>query len=262
VADSTAGQGGGKILADLTVVLAMQVEIWSDVVCPWCFIGKRRLEAALDTFAHRDEVTVELRSFELDPTAPIPATERMEEVLGRKYGGGVANARRMMANVTELAAEEGLEYHLDQTLRGNTADAHRLLHLALREGGPRVQATLGEALMTAYFTRAEDVTDHDVLRKAATEAGLDAVRVDEVLVSREYADAVRVDVDQARAFGATGVPFFVFDRKYAVAGAQPTEVFSDVLERAWAEHTPPLRLVGDSTGDGIDDGVCGPDGCD
>jgi predicted DsbA family dithiol-disulfide isomerase len=239
------------------VVLYMRIEIWSDVVCPWCFIGKRRLERALDGFAHRDDVEVVYRSFELDPSAPTPATERMDQVLARKYGGGEENARRMMAQVTQVAADEGLEYHLDRTLRGNTVDAHRLLHLALDESGPRVQAELKESLMTAYFTRAEDITDPDVLRKAATDAGLDPSRVDAVLASREYAEAVRADVDQARAFGASGVPFFVVDRKYAVSGAQPTEVFTQVLDRAWTESHPQLTVLGQ----GADGDVCGPDGC-
>jgi predicted DsbA family dithiol-disulfide isomerase len=136
-------------------------------------------------------------------------------------------------------------------------DAHRLLHLALDESGPRVQAELKESLMTAYFTRAEDITNPDVLRKAATDAGLDPSRVDAVLSSREYAEAVRADVDQARSFGASGVPFFVVDRKYAVSGAQPTEVFTQVLDRAWSESHPQLTVLGeDADGD-----ICGPDGC-
>ena len=235
----------------------MRIEIWSDVVCPWCFIGKRRLERALEGFAHRGDVEVVYRSFELDPSAPTPATERMDEVLARKYGGGLDNARQMMGRVTEVAAEEGLEYHLDRTLRGNTVDAHRLLHLALAESGPAVQGELKESLMTAYFTGAEDITDHTVLRRAASDAGLDPTRVDAVLASREYADAVRADVDQARALGASGVPFFVVDRKYAVSGAQPVDVFTQVLDRAWSESHPPLTAVGAATeGD-----VCGPDGC-
>jgi predicted DsbA family dithiol-disulfide isomerase len=160
-----------------------------------------------------------------------------------------------MAQVTEVAAGDGLEYHLDRTLRGNTVDAHRLLHLALAESGPRVQAELKESLMTAYFTRAEDITDPDVLRKAATDAGVDPSRADAVLASGEYADAVRADVEQARALGASGVPFFVVDRKYAVSGAQPTEVFAQVLDRAWSESLPQLTPVGE------DADVCGPEGC-
>ena len=213
----------------------MRIEIWSDVVCPWCDIGKRRLEDALEELEHADEVEVVFRSFELDPSAPMPAIEPVVEALARKYGGGVDDARRMQAQVTEVAAVVGLEYRLDETLHGSTVDAHRLLQLALHEGDARLQAALNERLMAAYFTRAEDITDHDVLRKAAADAGLDPARVDAVLASGEYADAVRADVDQARAFGASGVPFFVVDRKYAVSGAQPTEVFAQVLERAWTE---------------------------
>ncbi|RYU12279.1 DsbA family oxidoreductase [Nocardioides iriomotensis] len=240
----------------------MRIEIWSDVVCPWCFIGKRRLESALAAFPHRDEVEVEYRSFELDPSAPTPATEPVVGMLARKYGVSVEQAGQMQDQVTQVAAEVGLEYHLDRTLHANTVDAHRLLHLALAESGPRVQAELKEALMTAYFTRAEDVTDHDVLRKAASDAGLDPSRVDVVLASREYADAVRADVDQARAFGASGVPFFVVDRKFGVSGAQPVEVFTQVLERAWADSHPQLQVVGDPSADGADGAVCGPEGCD
>jgi predicted DsbA family dithiol-disulfide isomerase len=236
----------------------MRIEIWSDVVCPWCFIGKRRLESALDAFPHRDEVEVEFRSFELDPSAPTPAGEPVVTMLARKYGVSVEQAAQMQEQVTQVAAEVGLEYHLDQTLHANTVDAHRLLHLALDEAGPRVQAELKEALMTAYFTRAEDVTDHDVLRKAATDVGLDPSRVDAVLASQEYADAVRADIDQARAFGATGVPFFVVDRKYGISGAQPVEVFTQVLERAWDESHPALTVVADQD----DATVCGPEGCD
>ncbi len=233
----------------------MRIEVWSDVVCPWCYIGKRRLERALETFAHADEVEVVYRSFELDPSAPKDATEPVVDVLARKYGGGVANARAMMARVSEVATAEGLEYHLDRTLRGNTVDAHRLLHLALDEHGPRVQGDLKEALLAAYFTRGEDVADPVVLRKVATEVGLDPARVDQVLQGDEYEAAVRDDVAQARALGATGVPFFVVDRRYGVAGAQPVGVLLDVLDKAWAESRPSVAMVG-SEGE-----VCGPEGC-
>jgi predicted DsbA family dithiol-disulfide isomerase len=253
--------GRGKIRGLRVVVPDMRIEIWSDVVCPWCFIGKRRLESALDAFPHKDEVEVEYRSFELDPSAPTPATEPVVGMLARKYGVSVEQAAQMQDQVSQVAAEVGLEYHLDRTLHANTVDAHRLLHLALAEAGPRVQGELKEALMTAYFTRADDVTDHDVLRKAAADAGLDPSRVEAVLASQEYADAVRADVDQARAFGAGGVPFFVVDRKFGVSGAQPVEVFTQVLERAWADSHPRLQVVGDQ-GAGQDGAVCGPDGCD
>jgi predicted DsbA family dithiol-disulfide isomerase len=231
----------------------MRIEIWSDVVCPWCYIGKRRLEQALDAFPHRDEVEVVYRSFELDPTAPQAATETTVEALARKWGTDVAGARQAMARGDEVAAEEGLHFRHHDAPRARTVDAHRLLHLALDAG---VQAELKEALMAAYFTRGESMGDHDVLRKAAADAGLDPARVDEVLDSSEYADAVQADVDQARAFGANGVPFYVVDRKYGISGAQAREVFAQVLERAWEESHPKLDLVGTDPAD-----ACGPDGC-
>ncbi|QNN52062.1 DsbA family oxidoreductase [Nocardioides mesophilus] len=234
----------------------MRIEIWSDVVCPWCYIGKRRLERALAGFEHADEVEVVYRSFELDPSAPRDSTEPVVEVIARKYGGGVDGARQMLQRVSEVAAEEGLEYHLERTLRGNTVDAHRLLHLALEQGGPRLQGELKEALLAAYFTRTENVADHDVLRKVAADTGLDAARVEQMLGSQEFTDDVHADVAQAQAFGASGVPFFVVDRAYGVSGAQPVEVFADVLERAWAAAHPTLTVVGADQ-----DAACGPDGC-
>lgn len=231
----------------------MQIEIWSDVVCPWCYIGKRRLEKALAQFPHQVEVV--FRSFELDPSAPRVPVETVAESLGRKYGGGVEAGRQMVDRVEAVAAEQGLLFRHHQSLRVNTVDAHRLLHLALDSGGPALQGKLKEALLAAYFVQTENVADHDTLSRIATEAGLDPHRVREVLESDEYADAVEADVRQAAAFGATGVPFFVIDRKYGVSGAQPTEVFTQVLERAWAESRPQLDMVGAT------DDACGPDGC-
>jgi predicted DsbA family dithiol-disulfide isomerase len=229
----------------------MRIEIWSDVVCPWCYIGKRRLEQALAEFPHRAEVEVVYRSFELDPTAPEVPVESTVEALARKWGTGVDQARDAMARGDEVAAEVGLEFRHHDAPHARTVDAHRLLHLALEAG---VQADLKEALLAAYFGRGESMGDHDVLRKAAADAGLDPARVDTVLAGDEYADAVRADIEQARAFGATGVPFYVVDRAYGISGAQPTEVFSQVLDRAWADSHPALDVVG-----GAD--ACGRDGC-
>jgi predicted DsbA family dithiol-disulfide isomerase len=229
----------------------MRIEIWSDVVCPWCYIGKRRLEEALAAFPHRDDVEVVYRSFELDPTAPEVATETTVEALARKWGTDVDGAREAMARGDAVAAEVGLHFRHHDAPRARTVDAHRLLHLALDEG---LQVELKEELLAAYFLRGESMGDHDVLRKAAAEVGLDPARVDGVLAGHEYADAVLADVDQARAFGATGVPFYVVDRKYGISGAQPTQVFSQVLERAWDESHPRLDVVA-----GAD--ACGPDGC-
>ena len=229
----------------------MQIEIWSDVVCPWCYIGKRRLEKALDDFPHADDVEIVYRSFQLDPSAPVVPTETVAASLGRKYGGGPEAGRAMIDRVEAVAAEEGLLFRHHQALRVNTVDAHRLLHLALAEGK---QAELKEALLSAYFIETENVADHDTLVRIATGVGLDEARVREVLQSKEYADEVEADIRQAAAFGATGVPFFVIDRKYGISGAQPAEVFSQTLERAWSEAHPVLDVVG-----GAD--ACGPDGC-
>jgi predicted DsbA family dithiol-disulfide isomerase len=236
----------------------MRIEIWSDVVCPWCYVGKRRLETALSQFDHRDEVEVVYRSFELDPSAPQHGHELTTGVLARKYGRSEAEMRQMQQQLMDTAAAEGLELRLFDNVHTNTVDAHRLLHLALETGGPRLQRELKEALLAAYFVHARDVGDHDVLRTAATDLGLDAARVDEVLTGTEYADAVAADIAQARAYGATGVPFFVVDQKFGVSGAQPAEVFSQVLERAWAESRPALDVVGGGAGGA---GECGPDGC-
>ncbi|MFT4009388.1 MAG: DsbA family oxidoreductase [Nocardioidaceae bacterium] len=232
----------------------MRIEIWSDVVCPWCYIGKRRLESALAEFPHRDEVEIVYRSFELDPEAPQVGYESIRDSLANKYGLGEEQVRQMMARVSETAVTEGLRFAYEDAMHTKTVDAHRLLHLALDQG---LQAELKEALLAAYFTRGESMGDHDVLRKVAVDVGLDPARVDQVLSSDEYADAVQADIAQARAYGANGVPFFVVDQKFGVSGAQPAEVFAQLLDRAWSESHPTLTRVGDVTeGD-----TCGIDGC-
>jgi len=226
-------------------------------VCPWCYIGKRRFETALADFPHADDVEVVFRSFELDPTAPrgpAEVTETVVEALGRKYGGGPAGGRRMVEGVAQVATEVGLRFANAEAPHTATVDAHRLLHHALAEGGPALQARLNEALLEAYFGRAESMVDPDVLTAAAVSVGLDADRAREVLASEEYAEAVLADLDQARAFGISGVPFFVVDRTFGVSGAQPTEVFASLLDQAWSDAHPQLQLLADGT-------VCGPDGC-
>lgn len=232
----------------------MRIEIWSDVVCPWCYVGKRRLEKALAGFGHADEVEVVYRSFELDPTAPQHGHEPTTGVLARKYGRTEDEMRDMQQQLIDLAAEEGLAFRLFENVHTNTVDSHRLLHLALETGGPQLQSELKEGLLAAYFLRAEDIGDHEVLRRVAVEAGLDEVRVKEVLAGEEFADAVQGDIGRARAYGATGVPFYVVDERYGVSGAQPVEVFTQVLDRAWADSRPTLDVV--AGGD-----ACGPDGC-
>jgi predicted DsbA family dithiol-disulfide isomerase len=244
----------------------MEIEIWSDVVCPWCYIGTRRLERALAGFAHRDEVEVVYRSFQLDPGAPAVADGTVVEMLAKKYAGGdVAAAREMIARTDSIAAEEGLEFRHADAPHVRTVDAHRLLHLALEESGPETQRALELELLAAYFTRAENVADPEVLRTAAAAVGLDAGRVEQVLAGDEYVDAVQRDGEEARALGATGVPFFVLDRRFGVSGGQPADLFRQALEEAWRTRPQPLKLP-TVPGLGPDDigtsgEICGPDGC-
>ncbi len=234
----------------------MRIEIWSDIVCPWCYIGKRRFETALAGFEHRDEVEVVWRSFQLDPGAPAVAEESIAEHLGRKYGGGPEAGQKMVDQMEAVAAEEGLVYRLGQAHRVGTADVHRVLHAAADH---EQRGVLKEALLAAYFLEARNVAEHDVLTEIAVGAGLDEARVREVLASTEYADEVEADIAQAGAYGATGVPFFVIDSRYGIAGAQPAATFADALERAWSDRHPAVEMVGAGTGQ--DGAVCGPDGC-
>jgi predicted DsbA family dithiol-disulfide isomerase len=210
----------------------MLVDIWSDVVCPWCYLGKRRFEAALADFEHRDAVQVHWHSFELDPNAgpasELPAAER----LAGKYGMSVEDARARQTQLEQVAAAEGLEYHLDRTRGGNTFDAHRLHQLAIDRGlGDAVM----ERLMRAYFTDGEETSDPEVLVRLVTEAGLDADEARAVLESDRYAEEVRADEHTAARLGIHGVPFFVLGRRYGVSGAQTSDVMLQALEKAWSE---------------------------
>ncbi len=230
--------------------------MWSDVVCPWCYIGKRRLEKALESFPHAAEVEVVWHSYQLDPGAPTEGAERSSDMLARKYGGGPDAIRQMQDRVEAAAAEEGLLYRLGETLHVNTLDAHRLLHLALEVGGSELQGALKEALLAAYFLEARNVADHAVLTDIATASGLPADRVTAVLTGTEHVDDVHADIAQAQAFGSTGVPFFVIDEKYGVSGAQPAELFGQALAKAWDEKHPTIQVLGSDDAD-----ACGPDGC-
>ncbi|HXT34553.1 MAG TPA: DsbA family oxidoreductase [Chloroflexota bacterium] len=209
----------------------MNVEIWSDIVCPWCYIGKRRFEAALARFAHRDAARVTWRSFELDPTASPRPAGTLDELLARKYGQTVEQAAAGHARLTALAAEDGLEYHFDRAQHGNTFDAHRLTHLAAALG---LQDAMEERLMRAYFTEGLPIGDPDTLIQLAVEVGIDAEEARTALAGDAYAAEVRADEERAGAFGIRGVPFMVVDEAYGVSGAQPASVFLDALEKGWA----------------------------
>lgn len=211
----------------MALLTDVKVEIWSDVVCPWCYIGKRRFEAALRDFPH--PVELEWKSFQLDPTATSAPAGSNTARLAEKYGRSLAEAQQMVDGVTAAAAGEGLDFRLDISRSGNTFDAHRLLHLAKSAG---LQDQLKERLDRGYFTEGEAPDDHETLTRLAVEVGLDEVEVKDVLTSDRFADDVRQDVAEARALGITGVPFFVIDRKYGVSGAQPAELIRSALEKA------------------------------
>lgn len=206
----------------------MQIEIWSDVICPWCYIGKRRFEAALALSGKRENISVIWRSFELDPNAPRQQPGKINELISHKYSISLQEADEMIARVTAHASEAGLEYHLDKARRGNTFDAHRLLHFAADR---QVGELAVETIMHAYFTESLAVGDRAELAKLAPRFGIPESEALAMLESDKYADAVRADESRAAGFGISGVPFFVFDEKSGISGAQPVEVFVEALQQ-------------------------------
>jgi predicted DsbA family dithiol-disulfide isomerase len=210
----------------------MRVDVWSDVVCPWCYVGKARFEKALSDFPHRDEVEVVYRSFELDPDWPKDLRETALTMLSRKYRMPAEQARAAEARIAGLAQAEGLGFDPDRPV-GNTFDLHRVIQLGRAKG---VQQELLTALNRAYFAQARQVFDPGVITEVAASAGLDSGAVTEVLDSEAYADAVRQDEREARELGITGVPFFVFDMALGVSGAQPADTFTSALDQAWARR--------------------------
>jgi predicted DsbA family dithiol-disulfide isomerase len=217
------------------LVRSVRIEVWSDVVCPWCYIGKRRLETALARFPHRDEVEVVWRSFQLDPGVPEGETHATLPALAAKLGRPVEDVRAMMRHVEETAAGEGLRYDLASGTSGNTLRAHEVLHLAAERG---LQGAVEERLLHAHFEEGRSVFDVDSLAALAGEAGLDEAEVRAALADHRYRPAVLDDIRTARELGATGVPFFVVDRRYGAAGAQPADLLLQVLEQAWADASP------------------------
>jgi predicted DsbA family dithiol-disulfide isomerase len=213
----------------------MQVEVWSDVVCPWCYIGKRKLETALSLFPHADQVEVVWRSFQLDPSLPEGYTEPTLPALAAKYGRSVEEMAQLQRRVEDVAAGEGLEYHLADGVSGNSLLAHQLIHLAAEHG---LGGAMKERLLHGYFEEQRSVFDVDSLVPLAVEVGLDEAEVRAALNDRRHLSAVHEDIDTARALGATGVPFFVVDRTYGAAGAQPAEQLLQLLERAWSDSHP------------------------
>ena len=231
----------------------LRVDVWSDIACPWCYVGKRRLEAALAKFPHRDAVEVVWRAFELDPSAPPerPSDVGYAERLAKKYGSSVNEAQGMITRMTDVAATDGLDFHFEKIRPGNTFDAHRVLHLALERGK---QDAVKERFLLAYMTEGAPIGDPETLVRLAAEAGLDAEEVRATLASDASAREVREDEDEARELGISGVPFFVFAGKLAVSGAQPAELLLRALTQAWKELEARPEVFAEGA-------VCGPDGC-
>lgn len=211
----------------------MKVEIWSDVACPFCYIGKHRFEEGLKQFAHKDEVTVEYRSFQLDPYAAKQPEQDLHAMLAAKYGISREQAVQMNRQVAEQGRELGLDFRFDEVIPSNTLDAHRLIKFAGRHGKEK---EVVERLFEAYFTNGRNVAELETLADVAEQAGLDRGEAIRVLEAGTYADEVESDGREASRLGARGVPFFVVNRKYGVAGAQPSSVFLDVLEKAWSDE--------------------------
>ncbi|MFD9466272.1 DsbA family oxidoreductase [Streptomyces sp. NPDC060027] len=234
----------------------MRVEIWSDIACPWCYVGKARFEKALDAFPHRDQVEVVHRSFELDPGRAKGDIQPVITMLTKKYGMSEAQAQAGEENLGTQAAAEGLAYRTRDRDHGNTFDMHRLLHLAKERG--RQDELIGLFYEANFAEERTVFGDDERLVELAVAAGLDADAARAVLADpTAYADEVRADEREAAELGANGVPFFVLDRTYGVSGAQPAEVFAQALAQAWGER-PQLKLIQDGAADAE---ACGPDGC-
>lgn len=233
----------------------MKIEVWSDIACPWCYVGKRRLDTALSSFAHADEVEVVWRSYQLDPHAPRVSDMNLNQVLSSKHGIPQIQAVAMNEQMRQMGAKEGLNCRFDIARYGNSFDAHRLIHLAHRHG---LQSATEERLFAAYFAEGKSLGDKDALVALAVESGLPEAIVRDMLAGDAFADQVRADTEEARRLNMRGVPFVIIDAKYALPGVQSVEVIGDALQRAWAETHPikTLAIAADA------DGYCEGDACE
>ena len=235
----------------------MKIEIWSDIMCPFCYIGKRRLESALADFEYADQVQIEWKSFLLNPDMVTDPSKSTLEYLSETKGWSKAQTHQVTQQVVEMAAGEGLTYHMDKTVVANAKNAHRLLQLAktLGKGGE-----MKERLLKAYFTEGANIDDKSTLTKLATEVGLESGRVQQCLDSNEFSDKVDQDIHESRLIGVRGVPFFVLDRKYGISGAQPKEAFEQTISKAWEDFVktnPILQVAENQDGSSCDlEGNC------
>lgn len=233
----------------------LKVQIWSDVMCPFCYIGKRKIEEAITQFENKDSVEIEWKSFELDPSFVAAPNESIADHLADKYGRDIDWAQSMLENTTQTAKSNGLDFHFEKAILANSLNAHRLLHLAKKNNRSN---ELEELLFKAYFTEGKNVNDWNTLQKIGQEAGLNIDEIKQLIETEIFTKEVRADQQEAQALGVTGVPFFVFDNKYAVSGAQPTDIFLKTLEKTWEEgnFNTPIQI---QNPDGTNS--CSIDGC-
>ncbi|MET0461688.1 MAG: DsbA family oxidoreductase [Chitinophagaceae bacterium] len=233
----------------------MKIEIWSDIMCPFCYIGKRHFEKALETFSGKDDVQVEWKSFQLNPDMKTEPGKSLDQYLAEHKGWSIEQAKQAHQYVTGMAAKAGLTYDMDRAVVANSFDAHRLIQLAKASGrGDEME----ERLFKAYFTEGKNIGDHATLADLAADAGLDRDRAEEVLKGHDFAEAVDRDIYEAQQIRVSGVPFFVLNNRYAVSGAQPAEAFAGALDQAWKEwkqETPAIQNLSGNTGD-----TCSVDG--
>ena len=232
----------------------MKVDVWSDIMCPFCYIGKRRLEGALKQFDHGSEIEVEWHSFQLDPAMKPQPGKSMYQYLAERKGQSLDWSVKVHRQMTENAKADGLEYNFDKAVIANSFDAHRVIHLAKRKG---LGDAAKERIFRAYFTEGKDISDAATLEQLGSDAGLTAAEVRSMLESNDLTDSVNADIEQAQQLGINGVPFFVLDNKYAISGAQPAEVFLSGLKQAWGEYATDRADDGPAYGDGA---VCTPGG--
>lgn len=235
----------------------MKIEIWSDIACPFCYIGKRKLEEALAGFSQKEHVDIEFKSYQLDPNAPLYSGQDFYKNMAVKFGS-VEQAKQMTANITEQAKLVGLDFRFDTMKPTNTFDAHRITKYAKEHGK---DALISEKLLQANFTDSKDVGDIETLAEIAEEVGLNKEEALAVLQDKQaYAKEVYADIEEAKQFGITGVPYFIFNRKYAISGAQPAETFAQALNKVWEEEKPNTTFENLATNNESDT-ACGADGC-
>lgn len=235
----------------------LKIQIWSDVMCPFCYIGKRKIEEALHDFENKDSVVIEWKSFQLDPNyAATTPNENIVDHLAEKYGRDRDWAQSMIDNMTQNAKNSGLDFHFEKAILANTLNAHRLLHLAKKYN---LANELKELLLKAYLTEGQNVNDWKTLQEIGSKIGLPNDAINNLIESDIYIKEVREDQQEAQSLGVTGVPFFVFDNKYAVSGAQPSEVFLKTLEKTWKESNFITTIKTENTSE---INSCGIDGCE